>query len=115
MRHYEIIFMVHPDKSDQVESMLAKHKELFSKHDAVIHRLEDWGKKQLAYPINKLHKAHYVLINIEAPVALMDELDFALKFNDSIIRYMITKQKDAITSASVVMANKESKTETNAG
>ncbi|RLR17586.1 30S ribosomal protein S6, partial [Sodalis-like symbiont of Bactericera trigonica] len=88
MRHYEIVFMVHPDQSEQVAGMIERYSALIAGAEGQIHRLEDWGRRQLAYPIKKLHKAHYVLLNVEAPQEVIDELETAFRFNDAVIRSM---------------------------
>lgn len=103
MRHYEIVFMVHPDQSDQVPQMIERYKSLISEHKGVIHRLENSGRKHLAYPINKLTKAHYVLMNIEADNVLLAELKNAFKFNDAVLRNLITTVKAAVTEPSAFM------------
>ena len=107
MRHYEIVFMVHPDQSEQVPGMIQRYTDLINAAEGKIHRLEDWGRRQLAYPINKLHKAHYVLINIEAPQSVIDELETSFRYNDVVIRNMIMRTKDAVTDASPMAAAKE--------
>ena len=109
MRHYEIVFMIHPDRSEQVPSMLERYLEILSKHNSVIHRNEDWGRRPLAYPINDLHKAHYILLNIECNQAALDELKGSLKFNDAILRHLILNRKAAVTDDSV-MVRKEKET-----
>lgn len=107
MRHYEIVFMVHPDQSEQVTGMIQRYTDLINAAEGKIHRLEDWGRRQLAYPINKLHKAHYVLMNIEAPQVVIDELETSFRYNDVIIRNMIMRTKDAVTEASPMAAVKD--------
>jgi small subunit ribosomal protein S6 len=107
MRHYEIVFLVHPDQSEQVPAMLDRYKSTISEGKGVIHRLEDWGRRQLAYPINKIHKAHYVLMNIECNQAVLDELTNAFKFNDAVIRNLIIRRDEAITEESILSKNKE--------
>ena len=107
MRHYEIVFMVHPDQSEQVPGMIQRYTDLINAAEGKIHRLEDWGRRQLAYPINKLHKAHYVLINIEAPQSVIDELETSFRYNDVVIRNMIMRTKDAVTEASAMAVAKE--------
>ena len=107
MRHYEIVFMVHPDQSEQVPAMIQRYSDIVTNVEGKIHRLEDWGRRQLAYPINKLHKAHYVLINIEAPQAAIDELETSFRYNDVVIRNMIMRTKDAVTEASAMAVAKE--------
>ncbi|MBA6342843.1 30S ribosomal protein S6 [Colwellia sp. MB02u-10] len=107
MRHYEIVFMVHPDQSEQVPAMIQRYSDIVTNAEGKIHRLEDWGRRQLAYPINKLHKAHYVLINIEAPQVVIDELETSFRYNDVVIRNMIMRTKDAVTEASAMAVAKE--------
>jgi small subunit ribosomal protein S6 len=107
MRHYEIVFMVHPDQSEQVPGMIQRYTDLINAAEGKIHRLEDWGRRQLAYPINKLHKAHYVLINLAAPQAVIDELETSFRYNDVIIRNMIMRTKDAVTEASPMASARE--------
>lgn len=107
MRHYEIVFMVHPDQSEQVPGMIQRYTDLINAAEGKIHRLEDWGRRQLAYPINKLHKAHYVLLNIEAPQSVIDELETSFRYNDVVIRNMIMRTKDAVTEASAMANAKE--------
>lgn len=103
MRHYEIVFLVHPDQSEQVPAMVERYENIIGKHKGVIHRKEDWGRRQLAYPINDVHKAHYILVNIECNQAALEELKTAFKFNDAILRNLIICQKHAITGESVMM------------
>ncbi|MFB1014883.1 MAG: 30S ribosomal protein S6 [Alteromonadaceae bacterium] len=107
MRHYEIVFMVHPDQSEQVPGMIQRYTDLINAAEGKVHRLEDWGRRQLAYPINKLHKAHYVLMNIEAPQAVIDELETSFRYNEVIIRNMIMRTKTAVTEASPMAAAKD--------
>jgi small subunit ribosomal protein S6 len=109
MRHYEIVFMVHPDQSEQVGQMVERYKKIISEHKGKINRLEDCGRKHLAYPIDKINKAHYVLMNIEADNKLMDELNHSFKFNDAIIRNLITVRKTAITEPSIFMKDEKAK------
>ncbi len=103
MRHYEIVFMIHPDRSEQVPSMLERYLELLTKHGSVVHRNEDWGRRPLAYPINDLHKAHYIMLNVECNQEAMDELKNNIKFNDAILRHLILNRKAAITGDSVMV------------
>ncbi len=100
MRHYEIVFMVHPDQSEQVPTMTERYRAIVEEKGGKIHRLEDWGRRQLAYSIDKLHKAHYVLMNVECDNESLDELESAFKFNDAVLRNLIVRRKDAITEAS---------------
>ena len=103
MRHYEIVFMVHPDQSEQVPGMIERYTTILKQDGGQIHRLEDWGRRQLAYPIEKLHKAHYVLINAEASAEAVDELENAFRFNDVILRNMVMRTKTAVTEPSPMM------------
>ncbi len=104
--------MLHPDQSEQVPGMIQRYTDLINAAEGKIHRLEDWGgRRQLAYPINKLHKAHYVLMNIEAPQSVIDELETSFRYNDVVIRNMIMRTKDAVTEASVMAAAKEDRRE----
>ncbi|AFP85445.1 ribosomal protein S6 [secondary endosymbiont of Heteropsylla cubana] len=107
MRNYEIVFMVHPDQSDQVFSMIEHYRNLIASDKGEIYRLEDWGRRQLAYPIKKLHKAHYVLLNIAASQSIIDKLETAFRFNDAIIRSMIMRVKHAIREASPMVKVKD--------
>ncbi|GAK84752.1 30S ribosomal protein S6 [Vibrio ponticus] len=107
MRHYEIVFMVHPDQSEQVAGMIERYTGSITEAGGTIHRLEDWGRRQLAYPINKLHKAHYVLMNVEADQAVIDELETAFRYNDAVLRNMIMRTKAAITEPSIMLKQKE--------
>jgi small subunit ribosomal protein S6 len=107
MRHYEVVFLVHPDQSDQVPSMIKRYKALIKQNEGVIHRLEDWGRRQLAYPINKIHKAHYVLLNIECDKPTIDELESSFRFNDAVIRHLILHKDEAVTDASPMMKTNE--------
>ena len=100
MRHYEIVFLVHPDQSEQVPGMIERYRSNIEAKGGTIHRLEDWGRRQLAYPINKVHKAHYVLMNIECGGDALEELESAFRFNDAVLRNLTIKQKAAITEAS---------------
>lgn len=100
MRHYEIVFLVHPDQSEQVPAMIEKYRGGIEEKGGKIHRLEDWGRRQLAYPIQKLHKAHYVLMNIECDREALDELENAFRFNDAVLRNLIITRKEADTEAS---------------
>ncbi|PCH55707.1 MAG: 30S ribosomal protein S6 [Legionellales bacterium] len=111
MRHYEIVFMVHPDQSDQVASMIDKYRGIVESFDAdnkgKVHRVEDWGRRQLAYCIRKLHKAHYVLMNVECSNLALDEINNSFKFNDAVIRNLIIKRDSAITTASPMLRAKK--------
>ncbi|MCF6202964.1 MAG: 30S ribosomal protein S6 [Methylococcaceae bacterium] len=102
MRHYEIIFLVHPDQSSQVQGMIDRYKTIIEDASGKIHRLEDWGRRHLAYPIKKIHKAHYVLMNIECDQATLEELESGFRFNDAILRSMTLAKKEAVTDASLI-------------
>ena len=109
MRHYEIVFIVHPDQSDQVPAMVERYKTLVTSRAGAIHRLEDWGRRQLAYPIQKVHKAHYVLMNIECDNETLVELEHAFKFNDAVLRHLTIKMKHAVTAPSPMMKEEKSR------
>ena len=109
MRHYEIVFLVHPDQSEQVPAMIERYKTLIEGGNGKIHRLEDWGRRQLAYPINNLVKAHYVLFNIEADQAVLNELVDGFRFNDAVLRHLVMRRDDAVTEQSLIMKNKDEK------
>ena len=109
MRHYEIVFIVHPDQSEQVPAMVERYRTLVTSKNGHIHRLEDWGRRQLAYPIQKIHKAHYVLMNIEVDQPTLDELEHAFKFNDAVLRHLTIKTKVAVTAPSVMMKEEKSR------
>ena len=109
MRHYEVVFLVHPDQSEQVPGMLERYKGLIENAGGNVHRLEDWGRRMLAYPINNLVKAHYAMFNIECDQAAMNELVDSFKFNDAILRHLIIKRDDAVTEQSLIMKNKDEK------
>lgn len=100
MRHYEVVFMVHPDQSEQVPAMVERYRAMIEAGQGRIHRLEDWGRRQLAYPINKVHKAHYVLMNIECGQEVLSELETAFRFNDAVIRSLTLARKTAVTAPS---------------
>ena len=107
MRHYEIVFMVHPDQSEQVPGMIERYTASVKEAGGQVHRLEDWGRRQLAYPINKLHKAHYVLMNVEAPQSVIDELETNFRYNDAVLRNLIVHTKAAVTEASPMLKARE--------
>ena len=107
MRHYEIVFMVHPDQSEQVPGMIERYTGSVKEAGGQIHRLEDWGRRQLAYPINKLHKAHYVLMNVEAPQQVIDELETTFRYNDAVLRSLVIHTKHAVTEASPMVKAKD--------
>jgi small subunit ribosomal protein S6 len=100
MRHYEIVFLIHPDQSEQVPAMIERYEGVVTGNGGTIHRKEDWGRRQLAYPVKDLHKAHYVLVNIECDQASLNELKESFKFNDAILRHLILSRNEAITTAS---------------
>ncbi len=107
MRHYEIVFLVHPSQSEQVPAMVERYRSNLEKRGGVIHRLEDWGRRQLAYPINKVHKAHYVLLNLECDQEALDELETAFRFNDAVLRNLIISRDRAITDGSPLAKSAE--------
>ena len=109
MRHYEIVFIVHPDQSEQVPAMVERYKALVTARSGQIHRLEDWGRRQMAYPIQKVHKAHYVLMNIECDGETLTALEHAFKFNDAVLRHLIIKMKKAVATASPMMKEEKSR------
>jgi small subunit ribosomal protein S6 len=109
MRHYEVVFIVHPDQSEQVPAMIERYKTLVTSNNGAIHRLEDWGRRQMAYPIQKVHKAHYVLMNIEADQKTLGELENAFKFNDAVLRHLIIKMDNAVTAPSPMMKEERSR------
>ena len=111
MRHYEIVFLVHPDQSEQVPAMIERYRSVIESRDGKIHRLEDWGRRQLAYPIQKLHKAHYVLMNVECNGEARAELENLFHFNDAVLRNLIIKCKEAVTDASPLAKSKEDREE----
>ena len=109
MRHYEIVFLVHPDQSEQVPAMIERYKTLVTGRAGQIHRLEDWGRRQMAYPIQKVHKAHYVLMNIECDSETLAELESAFKFNDAVLRHLTIKMDKAVTVPSPMMKEEKAK------
>ncbi|WP_230370439.1 30S ribosomal protein S6 [Paludibacterium denitrificans] len=109
MRHYEIVFIVHPDQSEQVPAMIERYKGMVLAAEGKIHRLEDWGRRQLAYPIQKLHKAHYVLMNVECQAETLAEIEHAFKFNDAVLRHLTIKMDRAVTEASPMMKDEKAK------
>lgn len=109
MRHYEIVFLVHPDQSEQVPAMVERYRSMVQESGGTVHRLEDWGRRQLAYPINKLHKAHYVLMNIECDAATLAELESIFRFNDAIIRNLTVRMDAAVTEPSPLKKEGEGK------
>ncbi|OIQ98542.1 30S ribosomal protein S6 [mine drainage metagenome] len=109
MRHYELVFIVHPDQSEQVPAMIERYRSLIETSGGAIHRLEDWGRRQLAYPIQKIHKAHYVLMNIECNLEVLAELEHGFKFNDAVLRHLTMATKTAVTEPSPMMKEEKSK------
>jgi small subunit ribosomal protein S6 len=109
MRHYEVVFMVHPDQSEQVPAMVERYKTLIEGSNGTIHRLEDWGRRQLAYPIENLVKAHYVLMNIECDQAVLTELTDSFRFNDAVLRNLVLSMDEAATEQSLIMKHKDDK------
>ena len=110
MRHYEIVFLVHPDQSEQVNAMIDRYRTSIEADGGAIHRLEDWGRRQLAYPIQKLHKAHYVLMNIETSQPVLDELTTNFRYNDAVLRNLVIGREEAVTEESaIVKADRESR------
>lgn len=109
MRHYEVVFIVHPDQSEQVPAMIERYRTLVTSNGGAIHRLEDWGRRQLAYPIQKIHKAHYVLMNIECNQTVLDELEHAFKFNDAVLRHLTVSVDEAVVAPSPMMKEEKSK------
>lgn len=107
MRHYEIVFLVHPDQSEQVPGMIERYTRAISDNGGQVHRLEDWGRRQLAYPINKIHKAHYVLMNIECSNEILDELTDNFRYNDAVIRNMVIRRDEAVSEPSIMMQAEE--------
>ncbi|MGQ0579208.1 MAG: 30S ribosomal protein S6 [Betaproteobacteria bacterium] len=110
MRHYEIVFIVHPDQSEQVPGMIERYQQMVTSRAGRIHRLEDWGRRQLAFPIQKVHKAHYVLMNIECDQETLTELEHAYKFNDAVLRHLIVNMTRAATEPSPMMKEEKSRT-----
>ena len=102
MRHYEVVFLVHPDQSDQVPGMIERYQSLIERGEGKVHRLEDWGRRQLAFPISKIHKAHYIMMNIEVEADTLSELESAFRFNDAVIRNMVLRRKAAVTGNSKI-------------
>ncbi len=111
MRHYEIVFLVHPDQSEQVPAMIERYRSIIDAGKGTVHRLEDWGRRQLAYPIQKVHKAHYVLMNIECDSEVLAEIESAFRFNDAVIRNMVMRREDAVSEPSPLAKSKEEEEE----
>jgi small subunit ribosomal protein S6 len=114
MRHYEIVFIVHPDQSEQVPAMIERYRNQIASRNGQIHRLEDWGRRQMAYPIQKVHKAHYVLMNIECDQETLDELEHGFKFNDAVLRHLTVRMDEAVTAPSPMMKEEKSRSLTGA-
>jgi small subunit ribosomal protein S6 len=112
MRHYEIVFIVHPDQSEQVPAMIDRYRGMVTNSSGKIHRLEDWGRRQLAYPIQKIHKAHYVLMNIECDRTTLEELEHAFKFNDAVLRHLTIQMREAVVVPSAMMKEEKARTVT---
>ena len=111
MRHYEIVFLVHPNQSEQVPGMIERYTSAISRDGGKVHRLEDWGRRQLAYPINKIHKAHYILMNVEISDVGMDELSTSFRFNDAVIRNLVIRRDQAVTEESLIMKQEKEQRE----
>ncbi|MGD2112386.1 MAG: 30S ribosomal protein S6 [Gammaproteobacteria bacterium] len=111
MKHYEIVFLVHPDQSEQVPAMIDRYRSTIESGGGSVHRMEDWGRRQLAYPIQKLHKAHYVLMNIECDTDTLEELNSAFRFNDAVLRNLVVIRKEAITEPSPLMKKPDERRE----
>jgi small subunit ribosomal protein S6 len=109
MRHYEIVFIVHPDQSEQVPAMIERYRATIASGNGKVHRIEDWGRRQLAYPIQKIFKAHYVLMNIEVGNETLAELEHAFKFNDAVLRHLIVSMREAVTGPSPMMKEEKSR------
>ena len=109
MRHYEIVFIVHPDQSEQVPAMIERYKTLVTARNGAIHRLEDWVRRQMAYPIQKVHKAHYVLMNIECDGETLAELEHAFKYNDAVLRHLTVKMRKAVVTPSPMMKEEKAR------
>ena len=109
MRHYEVVFIVHPDQSEQVPGMVERYRSMVLSKGGKVHRLEDWGRRQMAYPIQKMHKAHYVLMNIECNNEILEELEHAFKFNDAVLRHLTVQMTEAVIAASPMMKEEKSR------
>ena len=107
MRHYEVVFLVHPDQSEQVSAMVERYSAIVTDGKGTIHRVEDWGRRQLAYPINKIHKAHYVMLNIECDGETLGELENTFRFNDAVIRHLVIRRDNAVTEPSPLAKHDE--------
>ncbi|MGH8750335.1 MAG: 30S ribosomal protein S6 [Burkholderiales bacterium] len=109
MRHYEIVFIVHPDQSEQVPGMIERYRGMVTAKGGKVHRLEDWGRRQLAYPLAKVHKAHYVMMNVECDQPTLDEMEHAFKFNDAVLRHLTMKMDEAVSAPSPMMREEKSR------
>ena len=110
MRHYEVVFIVHPDQSEQVPAMVERYRQMVTGRGGKIHRLEDWGRRQLTYPIQKVHKAHYVLMNVECDNETLNEMEHAFKFNDAVLRHLVVRMSGPMTAPSPMMKEEKSRT-----
>lgn len=115
MRHYEIILLIHPDQSEQVPAMVERYRGVVEKNQGVVHRFEDWGRRQLAYPIKKLHKAHYILMNLECDQESLDALKHAFRYNDAILRHLILNREAALTEVSAMLRSDDEKERSDRG
>jgi len=115
MRHYEVVFIVHPDQSEQVPGMVDRYRQMITGRGGKIHRLEDWGRRQMTYPIQKMHKAHYVLMNIECDNETLVEMDHAFKFNDAVLRHLTVSMHEAVTAPSPMMREEKLRSADDAG
>ena len=115
MRHYEIVFIVHPDQSEQVPAMIERYKGMVTARNGRLHRLEDWGRRQLSYPIQKVHKAHYVLMNVECDNEALAEMEHAFRFNDAVLRHLVVQRDDPVTEPSPMMRQERPKVARRAG
>lgn len=109
MRHYEIVLLIHPDQSDQVSAMVERYRSIVEKNNGQVHRHEDWGRRQLAYPVKKMHKAHYILLNVECDNEALDSLKHAFRYNDAILRHLILQRDTALTELSAMLRSEEEK------
>jgi small subunit ribosomal protein S6 len=114
MRHYEVVFIVHPDQSEQVPAMVERYRQMVTGRGGKIHRLEDWGRHQLTYPIQKVHKAHYVLMNVECDNETLNEMEHAFKFNDAVLRHLVVRMSGPMTAPSPMMKEEKARTLTQA-
>jgi len=115
MRHYEIVFLVHPDQSSQVPAMVERYKSTVGEGDGKVHRYEDWGRRQLAYPINKIHKAHYILMNIECDSETLEKLESGFRFNDAVLRSLVIRRKEAVTETTPLIKSTDEESSSRGG